>query len=339
MRKVLVLGELLMRLTPPNNLRLDQANTLEMHFGGAEANVAIGLKNLGVETSVISAVPNNAIGNSAKAFLMSYGVNCDNIVVKGERLGLYYYEEGYGARSANVIYDRKNSSITELEEDDLNFDSIFNEVELLHVSGITFGLGDNVRKISTKIIDEAKKRDIKISVDLNYRAKLFKDYEEFLEILRPIVKDSYICFGWLTKNPEEFKFLDPAKDKVTDLVLKEKFKYMTEELGVKYVATTLRRANTLNAHSLTGILYADGEIYRSSKYKFHMLSRIGGGDAFATGVLKKLLDDNIEEKREIVEFGIAAAVLKHAQIGDISLASNDEINSLINNKSLGSVNR
>ncbi|MBM7834167.1 sugar kinase [Clostridium sardiniense] len=339
MRKVLVLGELLMRLTPPNNLRLDQTSTLEMYFGGAEANVAVGLKNLGVETSIISAVPNNAIGNSAKAFLMSYGVNCDNVVTKGDRLGLYYYEEGYGARSANVIYDRKNSSITEIEEDDLNFDNIFNGVDLLHVSGITFGLGENVRKISTKIINEAKKRDIKISVDLNYRAKLFESYEEFLEVLKPIVKDSYICFGWLTKNPKEFKFLDPSKEEVTDLALKEKFKYMTEELGVKYVATTLRRANALNVHSLTGVLYADGEIYRSSKYEFHMLSRIGGGDAFATGVLKKILDNSVEDKSEIIEFGIATAVLKHAQRGDISLASSDEIYSLINNKSLGSVNR
>ncbi|MEG1003757.1 sugar kinase [Clostridium sp.] len=338
MGKVLVLGELLMRLTPPSNLRLDQARTLEMCFGGAEANVAIGLKNLGINTSIISAVPDNAIGNSVKAFLMSYGVDCSNIVKKGNRLGLYYYEEGYGARSANVIYDRQNSSITELVIEDFDLDTIFKDVDLLHVSGITFGLGDNVKEFSTKIVDEAKKRGIKISVDLNYRAKLFKDYAEFLETLKPIVKDSYICFGWLTKNPEEFKFLDPEKDKVTDVVLKEKFKYMVEELGVKYISTTLRRANTSNIHSLTGILYADGEIHRSPRYEFQMLSRIGGGDAFATGVISKLLDDN-NDKRDIAEFGVATAVLKHAQIGDVSLANKEEIYSLINNKSLGSVNR
>lgn len=339
MRKVLVLGELLMRLTPPNNLKLDQATNLDICFGGAEANVAIGLKNLGIKTSMISAVPDNAIGNSAKAFLMSYGVNCDNIVTKGKRLGLYYYEEGYGARSANVIYDRENSSITELNEDDFNFDCIFKDVDLLHVSGITFGLGENTRKLATKIVEEAKKRKIKVSVDLNYRTKLFKDYDEFVKILEPIVKDSYVCFGWITEDTKNFKLLDPSKDSVTDSDLKERFRYMTEKLKVKYVATTLRNANSLNIHSLTGILFADGEIYRSSKYEFQMLSRIGGGDAFATGIIRKLLDNNVKDKNEIVEFGIATAVLKHAQKGDVSLAKLDEVNNLISNKNLGSVNR
>lgn len=339
MRKVLVLGELLMRLTPPNNLRLDQATNLDICFGGAEANVAIGLKNLGVETSMISAVPDNTIGNSAKAFLMSYGVDCNNIITKGNRLGLYYYEEGYGARSANVIYDRENSSITELNAEDFNFDDIFQDVELLHVSGITFGLGEKTRKLATTIVDEAKKRKVKVSVDLNYRTKLFKDYDEFVRILKPIVKDSYVCFGWITKDTKNFKVLDPSKDAVTDLILKEKFKYMTEELGVKYVATTLRKANSLNIHSLTGILFADGEIYRSPKYEFQMLSRIGGGDAFATGVLRQLLDKNVKDKNEVVEFGIATAVLKHAQKGDVSLAKINEVNNLISNKNLGSVNR
>ncbi|WP_024615473.1 sugar kinase [Clostridium sp. Ade.TY] len=339
MGKVLVLGELLMRLTPPNNLRLDQTNSFDICFGGAEANVAVGLESLGVNTNIISAVPNNTIGISAKAFLMSHGVNCDNIIFKGDRLGIYYYEEGYGARSANVIYDRANSSITELEVEDLDFEKIFEDVELLHVSGITFGLGEKTRVLGKAVVDEAKKRGIKISVDLNYRAKLFKDYKEFLDILTPIVKDSYLCFGWLTKNPNEFKFLDPAKEKITDEILKDKFSYMINELGVKNLATTLRIADTSNMHSLTGVLYSDGVIYKSPKYEFQMLSRIGGGDAFASGVIAKMLEKGIKDKCDIVEFGVAAAVLKHAQIGDVSLAREEEILNLINNKTLGSVNR
>lgn len=338
MGKVLVLGELLMRLTPPNNLRLEQTNSLEVCFGGAEVNVAVGLEALGIETRIISAVPNNAIGISAKAFLMSHGVNCDNIIFKGNRLGIYYYEEGFGARSANVIYDRANSSITELEVSDLDFDNIFKDISLLHVSGITFGLGDKIRDLGSAIVSEAKRRGIKVSVDLNYRAKLYKDYEEFLEVMKPIVKDSYLCFGWLTKNPKEFKFLDPANEDVTDEKLKEKFEFMVDELGVKNVATTLREAHSTNIQSLVGVLYSDGVIYRSSKYEFQMLSRIGGGDAFAVGLISKILKEKNINKAT-VEFGIATAVLKHTQFGDVSLSTENEINNLIGNKTLGSVNR
>lgn len=114
---------------------------------------------------------------------------------------------------------------------------------------------------------------------------------------------------------------------------------MINELGVKNLATTLRIADTSNMHSLTGVLYSDGVIYKSPKYEFQMLSRIGGGDAFASGVIAKMLEKGIKDKCDIVEFGVAAAVLKHAQIGDVSLAREEEILNLINNKTLGSVNR
>ena len=131
-----------------------------------------------------------------------------------------------------------------------------------------------------KIIDRAKEIGIKISVDLNYRAKLFKSYDEFVNIMKPIVKDSYICFGWLNKDTNNFKVLDAAKDEISDEDFIEKFKYMTEDLNVKYVATTLRTGSPINYHTLSGVLFDGCKIYKSSKYEFNMISRIGGGDAF-----------------------------------------------------------
>lgn len=338
MSTVLVLGEVLLRLTPPNNLKISQANTLDICFGGAEANVAVGLSHLGVNTRILTCLPPNELGESAKGFLKSHSVDCDNIVIKGERLGLYYYEEGCSSRKANVIYDRKYSSITELKYEDINVDEVLKDVKLLHVSGITFGLNDEVREVAARIIEEAKSRNIKISVDLNYRSKLFKSYEEFVSIMKPVVKDSYLCFGWLSRDVKNFKVLDPSSVEVTNEMLIDQFKYMTEDLNVKNVATTLRTGTPYNYHSLTGVLFDGDKFYRSSKYEFSMISRIGGGDAFAAGAIKGLISE-VNNMQEIIEFATATAVLKQTQIGDVSLSTITEVEELMNNKNLGSVNR
>lgn len=339
MKQILVLGEVLLRLTPPENLKIGQTKSFNMCFGGAEANVAVGLSNLGVETKIITALPNNEIGDYAKSFLKSQGVNCNYIVTKGERLGLYYYEEGCSARKAKVVYDRKYSSINELRYEDIDIDCALESVELLHVSGITFALSEEVREVAMKIIDRAKEIGIKISVDLNYRAKLFKSYDEFVNIMKPIVKDSYICFGWLNKDTNNFKVLDAAKDEILDEDFIEKFKYMTEDLNVKYVATTLRTGSPFNYHTLSGVLFDGCKIYKSSKYEFNMISRIGGGDAFASGIIKKLVCDSVYDKDAVIEFGTATAVLKQTQIGDVSISNECDVIELIENKNLGSVNR
>lgn len=339
MKHVLVLGEVLLRLTPPNNLKIGQANSFNLYFGGAEANVAIGLSNLGIKTRILTALPENDLGDSAKSFLKSNDVDCSHIVTKGDRLGLYYYEEGCSARRAKVIYDRKYSSVTELKYEDIDIASILKDVEVIHISGITFALGSSVIDITTKLVDEAKKQNIKISIDLNYRATLFKSYKEFVDIITPIVKDSYLCFGWLDKDTSSYSVFDAANEEYSDDVFIENFKYMTDELGVKNVVTTLRTGSPYNYHTLSGLLFDGENLYKSSKYEFSMISRIGGGDAFAAGVIKKMCSDKCKNLNEVIEFGIATAVLKQTQIGDVSVSSEKEVLDFINNKNLGSVNR
>lgn len=339
MKKVLVLGEMLMRLTPPNNNKIGQVNNFNVCFGGAEANVAVGLSNLGVQTRILTALPDNEIGSFAKAFLKSHDVDCDFIVSKGERVGLYYYEEGCSARKAKVIYDRKHSAITELKYEDIDVENLFEDIEILHISGITFGLSREVSEIALKIVNEAKKRGIKISIDLNYRSKLFNSYEEFSKIMKPIVEGAYLCFGWLNREEEPFNVLDASTIEPSDDEFIEKFKYTVKELGVKNVVTTLRSGTPYNYHTLQGIFYDGEKVYRSSKYDFSMISRIGGGDAFVAGVIDTLIEDRNTSLSKVIEFGTATAVLKQTQIGDVSISSKEEVLDLINNKNLGSVNR
>lgn len=339
MKKVLVLGEMLMRLTPPNNNKIGQVNNFNVCFGGAEVNVAVGLSNLGVQTRILTALPDNEIGSFAKAFLKSHGVDCDFIISKGERVGLYYYEEGCSARKAKVIYDRKHSAITELKYEDIDVENLFKDIDILHISGITFGLSREVSEIAFKLVDEAKKRGIKISVDLNYRSKLFNSYEEFSKIMKPVVEDAYLCFGWLNREEEPFNVLDASIIEPSDDEFIDRFEYTVKELGVKNVVTTLRSGTPYNYHTLQGIFYNGEKVYRSSKYDFSMISRIGGGDAFVAGVINTLIEGKYTSLTEVIEFGTATAVLKQTQIGDVSISSKEEVFDLINNKNLGSVNR
>lgn len=337
MKKVLSIGEILLRLTPPSNLKICHSNSFDFCFGGAEANVAVGLSNLGVETIMLTCLPNNDLGKLAKKFLISNDVDSKHIILKGDRLGLYYYEEGISARKAKVIYDRKYSSINELRYEDVNIDELLDQVELIHISGISFALSKELSNVLTQIIDEAKKRGIKISVDLNYRSSLWSSYDDFVETIKPIVKDSYICFGWLNKDTSNFKVFDVSTDTVNDDILIDKFKYMTEDLNVKNVVTTLRSGKAYNYHTLSGVLFDGKEIYKSSKYEFSMVSRIGGGDAFAAGVINGFIKN--ESPKKIIEFATATAVLKQTQIGDVSMSTERDVLDLIENKNLGSVNR
>lgn len=337
MKKVLAIGEILLRLTPPSNLKICNASSFDFCFGGAEANVAVGLSNLGLDTIMMTCLPDNDLGKLVKTFLRGNDVDCKYIISKGDRLGLYYYEEGISARKAKVIYDRKHSSINELRYEDINIGELLDEVELIHISGISLALSKELNNTLIKIIDEAKKRNIKISVDLNYRSSLWRSYEDFVKTIKPIVKDSYICFGWLNKDTSNFKVFDAATDTVNNDSLIEQFKYMTEELNVKNVVTTLRSGNSYNYHTLSGVLFDGKKIYKASKYEFSMVSRIGGGDAFAAGVIKGFIKNETPEK--IIEFATATAVLKQTQIGDVSMSTEKDVLDLIENKNLGSVNR
>lgn len=337
MKKALVLGELLIRLTPQNKLKLCQSRSLDIFFGGAEANVAVGLTNMGIKSKILSCVPKNDVGIMCKRFFEDQGVDCENIFLKeNSRLGMYYYEEDCSARKGKVIYDRLNSAITELKENDLNYEEIFRDVDLLHVSGITFGLGKNIVELSYKIIEEAKKRKIKISVDLNYRQSLFENYSEFYKIMLPVIKDAYVCFGWLTEGVEKIKILDGSKiDNI--LNIKKELENMKKH-GVKYIATTIREGSPTGEASLTGVIYDGENFIQSDTFKFLMISRIGGGDAFAAGIIKSLLEKD-KANKECVNFGIASAILKHTIIGDVPISNDLDINEFLKCQNIGSVSR
>ena len=146
--------------------------------------------------------------------------------------------------------------------------------------------------------------------------------------MKPVVQDAYLCFGWLNREDEPFKVLDASTTELSDEDFIERFRYTIEDLKVKNIVTTLRSGTPYNYHTLQGVFY-----------DFSMISRIGGGDAFAAGVIRTLIENKGEDLSHVIEFGTAAAVLKQTQLGDVSISSKEEVLDLINNKNLGSVNR
>ncbi|MGL4773318.1 MAG: PfkB family carbohydrate kinase [Clostridium sp.] len=337
-KKVVTLGEIMMRLSPEGNKRFLQTSRFDINFGGAEANVSVLLSHFGIESTFITKVPNNPIGNMALSYLNSNGVDTSKIIRGGDRLGVYYFEKGLSTRNAQVVYDRKASAMAELNTNDFNLENIFKDADLFHVSGITPALGEEAIKLTKKCIDYCKENNIKVSLDLNYRSKLWS-YKEFNDVMMDLVRGVDLCIGWidLTRENTEFKpvkFEDIEEEKK---YFNKVFKLMKEELGVKNIATTLRETISASENTLRGLIFNGKEIIYSNKYKFEIIDRVGAGDAFAGGLIYKLLET--QDYKEIIEFAVSAGVYKHTVEGDALIATVEEIEGVTKGMLAGGVAR
>ena len=175
--KVVTFGEIMLRLSTPGYERFVQAKEFDINYGGGEANVAVSLANYGMHACFVSKIPENDIGQACINSLRQVGVDTSLIVRGGERLGIYYLETGDSMRASKVIYDRKYSSISDADEDEFDWNKIFEGADWFHVSGITPALSLKTRKLTATALKEAKKRGVTTSFDLNFRSKLWSKAE------------------------------------------------------------------------------------------------------------------------------------------------------------------
>ena len=175
-QKFITCGEIMLRLTPPNYEKIRMASSFEASYGGSEANIALALANLGVDSTFFSVVPNNSLGKSAVRWLRSNDVHCTPMILTepnetpSNRLGTYYLETGYGIRASKVIYDRKHSAITEYDFSQVDLDALLDGYDWLHLSGITPALGPNCRGLIIDMLKVAKKKGLTVSFDGNFRS-------------------------------------------------------------------------------------------------------------------------------------------------------------------------
>lgn len=332
MRKIITLGEILLRLSTSVGERILQANQLSMHYGGAEANVGVSLSNYGYNVNFVSKIPDNSIGDAVERHLKSFGVHTDYLLRGGERLGTYYLETGVGERSAQVTYDRKHSSISGMTKEEIDFDEIFQDVSLFHVSGITAALSPILTELTLTALKKAKENGVMTSFDFNYRSKLWSQ-KEAASAIKPLLQYVDICScGELDAiYLLEIEKADESLNKEAKLI------YYYEKIqeiypNITYMSSTFRGVLSASANTLQGNLYVDGAMYQSKEHHINpIVDRVGGGDAFAAGIIHGILDEMSPEKT--VAFATAASALKHTVHGDWNVFSVDEVNDFVENGS------
>ncbi len=340
MKKVVTFGELMLRLAPENYLRFVQSDKYEATFGGAEANVAVSLANYGVDVQFVSKLPDHEIGQAAVNSLRKFGVDTSKVVRGGDRVGIYYCEKGASQRPSKVVYDRAYSAIAMAKKSDFDWSKIFEDVEWFHFTGITPALSDEVAEICVEACKEAKKRNIKISCDLNFRKKLWSK-EKAGKVMGVLCEYIDYCIA----NEEDAKDVFGIEADNTDIyggkLDREGYisvaKKLTDRFNFKGVAITLRESLSANDNNWSGMLYVDGQAYFSKKYAMHIVDRVGGGDSFGGGLIYSLL--NGYEPQKAIEFAIAASCLKHSIEGDYNMVSKKEVETLAGGDASGRVQR
>ena len=342
MSKVVTLGEIMLRLSPPDYQRFLQASSFDACYGGAEGNVAAALAQLGHDTFFLTRVPANALGTAAVNFLRGLGIDCSYITRGGKRLGIYFLENGASVRPSNVIYDRSDSSFSEADLNDFDFDEIFQDADLFHLSGITPVLSTNTGHLALKAVQKAKEHHVTVSFDLNYRSKLWNsDIREKQNLLSQIFSYADICFG----NPRDaarcLGYSVPELDLIhcdyEDCISEAQLNKMSQFYNLKYIVTTMRKSISASDNGWNARVYAQNKMYTGIGYQLHIVDRVGSGDAFASGFLHGYLKHMTPS--DALEFGIAASALKHTISGDINYISEQEVLQLIANHGSGRVQR
>lgn len=322
MAHVVAVGEVMLRLSTEPGVRLADATSLACHYGGAEANVAASLARFGHHASVATCVPEGPLGDAVVASLRAAGVDTAHILRRGPRLGTYYLEAGVGARGSLTVYDRQGSSFASLTELPWDMDELFDGADLLHISGITMALSPRWRTMAADLARAASERGVAVSLDVNWRSSLWSHAEcmdavgdalMYTDVLSAGIGDVCLVLG----QPE----LTWSEDALTSA-----YRNLLEAFPkIRVVFSTKRQTISASSNDLTGYaMDRSGRLVRSrTRHMEPIVDRVGGGDAFAAGMLHGLMGQ--QGIQETVEFAVAASALKHTVSGDMNRFTASEV--------------
>ena len=341
--KIITFGEIMLRLATPDYLRFHQATEFEASFGGGESNVAVSLANFGLDVDFVTRLPDNDIGDSVIKILRKYNVGVGKIIFGGERLGIYFLESGAVTRASKVIYDRAHSAVSEIEPDMLDWDKIFENADWFHWTGITPAISQSASDVLKIAIAKANEKNIIVSVDLNYRKKLWNYGKTAQEIMPELVAGCDVVLG-NEEDAEKILGITPdGVDVTSGKVNAEAYESVSKQImekfpSVKKVITTLRGSISASHNSWAGVLFDGEKLYKSPVYQItHIVDRVGGGDSFMAGLIYGILPYKNDEKA--LKFAVAASCLKHTIKGDFNLVTVDEVEKLMAGDASGRVSR
>jgi len=337
--KFITIGEIMLRLTPPNYEKIRVATSFEASYGGSEANIALALANLGIDSTFFSVVPNNSLGKSAIRMLRSNDVHCTPVILSSpeqtptHRLGSYYLETGYGIRASKVTYDRKHSAISEFDFSEIDLDALFEGFTWLHLSGITPALGPNCRDLILRSLKTAKEKGLTVSFDGNFRSKLWtwEEARDFCTLCLPYVD---VLLGiepyHLWKDEDDHSKGDVKDDIPFRPAYEEQdevFRVFVERYpNLKCIARHVRYAHSGSENSLKAFMWYEGHTFESKMFTFNILDRVGGGDAFASGLIYAMMHNY--RPMDMINFAVASSAIKHTICGDANIT--DDVSTIRN---------
>jgi 2-dehydro-3-deoxygluconokinase len=315
---VVTFGEAMIRLSPPNFRRLEQARSLELQVGGAELNTAVALARLGRSSTWVSRLTDNPLGRLIANHAREAGAGVEHVVWTGEdRVGVYFLEFGAAPRASSVLYDRRGAAIAGVRPGMIDWRTVFTGVRWFHVTGITPALSAGAAETTREALQAARAAGVRTSIDLNYRAKLWSQDEagKWMTAFMPL------CNVLITTEEDTARVFGIRGKDYEDVAAQ-----IARRFPVQTVAITLRENPLVWKNTWTAMAYQDSKVYRTRSYEVEIVDRLGAGDSFAAGLIDGLLDNDIQKA---LDFGVAASAIKHSIPGDFAWISKDEVQALM----------
>ena len=330
MADLVTFGEAMIRLSPPNFARVEQAHSLDLNAGGGEFNVAVAAARCGVSSAWVSRLTDNPLGKIIVNNARAQGVDTSGVVwTKGDRVGLYFLEFGASPRASSVIYDRASSAISKIKPGDVDWKKVFKGAKWFHTSGITPALSATALETTAQALKAAKEAGATTSYDLNYRSKLWTEDQaqaaqepmmQFVDVLMTTEEDTKKVFKIKGGAAGDQKKIDVAAYKSVAEQLAAKFKFKTVIITLREDVSVLK--NTWAAICLTG-----GKFFESPKHSIEIVDRVGGGDSLSGGYIAAKLDGKDDDYA--IKFAVAFSALQHSFPGDYSWATKGEAEKLM----------
>lgn len=361
-KTVVTFGEIMGRLASPGNIRLRQARELIVTYAGAEANVAASICNFGGQARFVTALPKHALAEATIDAIRAVGIDTQFILRTDEgRLGLYFLETGANQRPSQVIYDRAESAVAITPGDRYDWERIFDQAQWLHLSGITPALSKTAAAATKAAAHKAKADGIVVSLDLNFRSKLW-DWDStknsralardtmhgILPYVDVVIANEEDCHDVLGIGAGETDVhsgcLDTSRYPAVARNVVQQFP------NVSHVAITLRESLSASHNNWGAMLYVAehdrpffAPLDNAGKYRAYSISnivdRVGGGDAFAGGLIFALTNEGLDDPQSAVSYAVAASCLKHSIQGDFNYSTRREVESLVHGIGSGRVIR
>ena len=326
-KDIVTFGEIMMRLSPPTKLRLRQAHSLDLFYGGAEANVAVALANFGFPVQYITRLPNNELGVACLQSLRQYGVGCDFVEYGGDRLGLYFIEFGAGSRPSQVIYDRDHSSFATVDKATFRWEEAFGGANWFHWSGISPAVSVAAAQVTAQAVSVARQAGLIISCDLNYRHRLWQWGEPSSAVMPGLVAQCDVLAANTAYLMLGLPDLPPGRtpDETADACAQLSRIYP----NLKQIAMTCREVVSAAEQRYTAVLWQADQVYTSPAFSLtNVVDRVGSGDAFMAGLIYGLLSYPDHPQR-VANFAAASAVIKHSIVGDANLVTVEQVEQLL----------